>query len=109
MARPYAPTPATRAAAPAPPPPSVNRLAIVLPAVGLLVVATIVFVFVALPIILRSRCIRIGAERGVTLTLDHVAIGLGEVRLVRVAFSLNGVPQIAASADDAEVILSGLT
>jgi hypothetical protein len=77
--------------------------------VGFVVVATIVFVFVALPIMLRSRCIGMAAERGVTLTLDHVAIGLGEIRLVKIAFSLNGVPQMTASADDAEVTLSGLT
>jgi hypothetical protein len=109
MARPYAHTPATRAPAPAPRPPPTNRLAIVLPAAGILAVASIVFVFVALPIMLRSRCISMAAERGVTLTLDHVAIGLGEIKLVKVAFALNGVPQLTATADDAQVTLSGLT
>jgi hypothetical protein len=68
-----------------------------------------VFLFVVLPIMLRSRCISMAAARGVTLTIDHVDIGLGDVRLVKVGFSLGGVPQLAAHADDAQVTLSGLT
>jgi hypothetical protein len=106
MARPYAHTPAARPLTP-PSSPSPGRWAIALPAIGILVVAFIVFVFVALPIMLRSRCISMAAERGVTLTIDHVDIGLGDIRLIKMTFALDGVRQLTAHADDAEVTLSG--
>ena len=82
---------------------------LVLSAVTLLAVLGIIVVFVVLPVVVKARCISTAKDRGVTLTLDHVAIGLGEVRLVKVAFTLDGVPQLTARADDAQVILSGLS
>ncbi|HEY2516604.1 MAG TPA: hypothetical protein VGI39_37295 [Polyangiaceae bacterium] len=82
---------------------------LVLSAVTLLAVLGIVVVFVVLPVVVKARCISTAKERGITLTLDHVAIGLGEVRLVKIAFALDGVPQLTARADDAQVTLSGLT
>ena len=108
MARPYAHTPA---APRSPPPPATTYgpWAIALPAVGVLVVAGMVFLFVVVPIVLRSRCISMAADRGVALTIDHVDIGVGDVELVRVGFALDGVPQLTAHADDAQVTLSGLT
>ena len=80
-----------------------------LPVIASIVVASIVFVFLVLPIVLRSRCIAMAADRGITLTIDHVDIGVGDVQLVKVGFALDGVPQLTAHADDAQVTLSGLT
>ncbi|MGO8995991.1 MAG: hypothetical protein ACLQVI_21970 [Polyangiaceae bacterium] len=107
MARPYAQTPAAQRSPP--PAPAYSPWAIVLPAFGVLVVVSIVVVFVVLPIVLRSRCIAMAADRGVALSVDHVDIGYGDVRLVKVAFALDGVPQLKGRADDAQVTLSGLT
>src|ERR1700735_764483 len=108
MARPYAQTPAAQRSPP-PPAAAYGGWAIALPVVAVLAVSSIVSLFVVLPIMLRSRCISMAAAQGVTLTIDHVDIGLGDVRLVKVGFSLDGVPQLAAHADDAQVTLSGLT
>ena len=91
------------------PPTSRSPWPLVLPVIASIVVASIVFVFLVLPIVIRSRCIGMAADRGVVLTIDHVDIGLGEVRLVQVAFTLDGVPQLAAHATDAQVTLSGRT
>jgi hypothetical protein len=82
---------------------------VVLPVIAGLVVLALVGVFFVLPIVLESRCVAAAAERGVTLTIDHVDIGLGDVRLVKPAFVLSGVPQISAHADDAQVVFSGLS
>ena len=71
--------------------------------------AAIVGVFVVLPIVLKSRCIDAAAERGVALTIDHVDIGLGDVRIIKPGFALEGVPQLSAHADDAQVAFSGLS
>jgi hypothetical protein len=57
----------------------------------------------------KARCIAAAKEHGITLTIDHIAVGLGEVRLVTVTFALDGVPEIFARADDAQVTLSGLS
>ena len=65
--------------------------------------------FFVLPIVIRARCIAMAADRGVSLTVDHVDIGIGEVRLVQVGLSLRGVPEIAAHSADARVTLAGLT
>ncbi len=107
MASPYAKS----SAAPRSPPPAASKghWAIGLPLVAALVVGALVLVFFVLPIVIRSRCIAMAKERGVTLTIDHVDIGIGEVRLLQVAFALDGVPQIAAQAADAQVTLAGVT
>ena len=68
-----------------------------------------VVVFLVLPLVLKSRCIAEAAERGSRFTIDHVDIGLGEVPPGEIVFSLDGVPQLAARATDAQVALSGLT
>jgi hypothetical protein len=110
MASPYAKSPAApRSPRPRVPPPSRGLLAVGLPVVAGLLVAGLLVVFFVLPIVIRARCIAVAADHGVVLTVDHVDIGIGEVRLVRVAFSLRGVPQLAAHAADAQVTLSGLT
>jgi hypothetical protein len=108
MASPYATKPAATPRAP-PPAASHGGFAIGLPIVAALAVGALVVVFLVLPIVIRSRCIAMAAEHGVSLTMDHVNIGLGEVRLVDVGFTLDGVSQIAAKAADAQVSLNGLT
>jgi hypothetical protein len=80
-----------------------------LPLAAALVLGALVLVFFVLPIVIRSRCISTAAARGVALTIDHVDIGIGEVRLVQVAFTLDGVSQLSARAADTQVTLSGLT
>jgi hypothetical protein len=108
MARPYVPPPAARPLQPPPAQPT-SRWAILLPATGVAVVVGIVLLFVVLPIVLRSRCMAMAGERGIALTIDHVDIGLGDFRLVKIGFSLEGVPQLSAHADDALVTLSGMS
>jgi hypothetical protein len=83
-------------------------LAVGLPILAAAVLGGLFLVFFVLPIVIRSRCVATAAERGVALTIDHVDIGLGEVRLVQVAFTLNGVPELSAKATDAQVTLAGL-
>jgi hypothetical protein len=107
MASPYAKSPAAQRSAP--PTTSRGPWAVGLPVVAALVLGGLVLVFFVLPIVIRSRCVATAAARGVALTIDHVDIGLGEVRLVQVAFSLEGVPQLTARASDTQVTLSGLT
>jgi hypothetical protein len=75
---------------------------------GLAVVAVIVTAL-ALPGIVKSRCIAAAADRGVILTVDSVSVGLGSVRLVKVGFKLDGVSQLQGNADSIDVALDGLT
>jgi hypothetical protein len=82
---------------------------IVLSVVAVLAIAAIVVLFVVFPIVLKERCIALAAEHGVTLAVDHVAVGPGEVRLMKVTFALDGVPQLTGAADDVRVTLAGLT
>lgn len=106
MASPYAKAPAARRA---PPDASRSPWTIGLPLLAAFVVGSLILVFLVLPIVIRSRCISTAADRGIALTIDHVDIGIGQVRLVDVAFSLAGVPQLTAKAADAQVTMSGLT
>jgi hypothetical protein len=87
----------------------VPAVPIVLSIVAALAIIGILLVFVVLPVVLKQRCIALAASRGITLTVDHVAIGPEEVRLMKVAFSLDGAPQLSGTADDIRVTLSGLT
>ena len=82
---------------------------VVLSGLALLAVAAIAVVFGVLPIVLRQRCIDAAVGQGVALSIDHVAIGLGDVRLITVGLALDGVPQMKATADSMQVTLDGLT
>jgi hypothetical protein len=108
MASPYAKSPAVPRSAPRGSS-SRSPWAFALPVIAALVLGGLVLVFFVLPIVIRSRCIATAAARGVTLAIDHVDIGLGEVRLVQVSFALDGVSQLSAKATDAQVTLAKLT
>jgi hypothetical protein len=106
MASPYVKAPAP----PRPVPPAAgSSWAVGLPVIAAVILGGLFLVFFVLPIVIRARCVSTAAARGVALTIDHVAIGIGEVRLIDVAFTLKGVPQLAAKATDAQVTLSGLS
>jgi hypothetical protein len=83
-------------------------LPIVLSIVGFLAVVAIVGVFGVLPVVLKQQVIASAASQGVTLTVDHVAIGIGDVRLMSVTLALDGVPQLKTTADSVQVTLVGL-
>ncbi len=72
-------------------------------------VVGIIVVFGVLPVVLKQQCIAAAASQGVTLTIDHVAIGPGDVRLMNVGIALEGVPQMKATAESMQVALVGFT
>jgi hypothetical protein len=106
MVQPLAPNrPPPRAAKRAP----VRWLPFTLLAAALLAIAALLFVFGVLPLLLKQRCVAAAASQGITLTLDHVAIGVGEVRLIDATLALEGVPPLRATAENIQVALDGLT
>ena len=73
-----------------------------------LTVGAIVFV-ATLPSRMRAACVALAAQNGVVLGLDGVSVGWESVHLSKVTAKLDGVPQIAVSADAIDVTLSWLT
>lgn len=93
---------------PKPPAASGSALKVWLVILGLIAIGAIALI-VAIPQIVKQKCIDTAAEDGIALTIGAAQVGWGTVHLSDVAFAIPEVPQITGAASDVNVALSGLT
>src|SRR2546426_2607192 len=83
------------------------------PKIGLIVlgltVVGVVALMLALPGLVKKKCIDAAAAEGVTVTIGGAQLAWGEVHLTDVTFKIDDVPQMSGVASDVDVTLDGLT